>query len=446
MALHGKSGVVRAAHARSSASVPRTASVASESASTAVQTRVAQKQDTVMLNTAAVSVARARRQALSTAGKAVLQQSANTRPTGRVRPQREAVSDATVRSAGCGCGCNGTKKSCGTDVNTDSAQATVSASTGFQAAVMTQLATPSGGRALARARRTALSQDGKAGLKRVAQAAKIAVSMPGQDWQAAITKGATGRQISMQRRLVQSLAGRTGSSSTAEKTRATGRVRVRDVQAAPDKVEVGHTLSGQTVTGTMTDSLKGVTGNEPGSCRAITGTEYVGNEQFVSVCNTRPEPNPPKVGVSSTLREQRVTGTEVGRSERVTGDEPGACRGITGTEYLSAERYAEFCSARPVPPAPKVGVAETAKGRIVSGTTVGRSDKVTGDEPGSDRRLTGTGYMATASLELPSATPRALPVTSRARVVASPAPNTSPPSSTKACAARSPRRIRARSA
>jgi hypothetical protein len=100
--------------------------------------------------------------------------------------------------------------------------------------------------------------------------------------------------------------------------------------------------------------------------------------------------------VSTTSREQRVTGTEVGRSERVTGDEPGACRGITGTEYLSAERYAEFCSSRPAPSPSKVGVSATAKGKNVSGTTVGRSDKVTGNEPGSDRNLTGTGYMTSA--------------------------------------------------
>jgi hypothetical protein len=344
-------------------------------------------------NVSGVSAARARREALSTSGKAALQKTAATRPSGRVRPTQEAVA-AESRPAGCGCGCGGTNPSCGTSVAPS--EAASSEPVQVSAAKISEQAT---GRALARARRAALSQDGKSGIRRVAQATKIAATMPGQDWQAAITKGVTGRQVAMQRRLVQSLAGRdtAASASKAEKTRPAGRMRARDVKAAPTKVEEGHTLSGQTVTGTMTDRLRGVTGNEPGSCRAVTGTEYVGNEQFVSVCNTRPEPNPPKVGVSTTSHEQRVTGTEVGRSQRVTGDEPGACRGITGTEYLSAERYAEFCSTRPQPHPAKVNVSPTPKGKSVSGTTVGRSDKVTGNEFGSDRQLTGTGYMPTAA-------------------------------------------------
>ena len=45
----------------------------------------------------------------------------------------------------------------------------------------------------------------------------------------------------------------------------------------------------------------------------------------------------PKVAISSTLREQRITGTALGRSTKTTGDEPGACRPVTGTEYLSSE-------------------------------------------------------------------------------------------------------------
>ena len=400
MALHGKNGAGKSAPAKARTTTASWIEPVSAAGSTPASRDVASSRaDDQMLmvqlrNASGVNPARARREALSKSGKAALQKTAATRPSGRVRPVHEAAR-AEARSAGCGCGCGGTNPStCGTPAAP--AAAASSEPVQVRAARHGEQAT---GRALARARRTALAQDGKAGLKRVAQATKIAASMPGQDWQAAITKGATGRQISMQRRLVQSLTGRgatSSSTSTADKARPTGRTRNRDVKAPPVKVEEGHTLAGQTVTGTMTDRLLGVTGNEAGSCRAVTGTEYVGNEQFVSVCNTRPEPNPPKVGVSTTSREQRVTGTEVGRSERVTGDEPGACRGITGTEYLSAERYTEFCGSRPAPPAAKVGVSVTAKGKNVSGTTVGRSEKVTGDEPGSDRRLTGTGYMTSA--------------------------------------------------
>jgi hypothetical protein len=338
-------------------------------------------------NTSGVSAARARREALSKSGKAALQKTAATRPSGRMRPTQEAEV-AESRPAGCGCG--GTNPSCGTSVAP--AAAASSEPVRVRAAKISEQAT---GRALARARRAALAQDGKAGLKRVAQATKIAAAMPGQDWQAAIAKGATGRQVAMQHRLVQALAGRAGASKT--ESRPSGRTRARNV-TAPAKVEEGHTLIGQSVTGTMTDRSRKVTGNEPGSCRPVTGTEYVGAEQFDALCDARrPAPNPAKVGVSSTLREHRVSGTEVGRSQKVTGDEPGACRGITGTEYLSAERYAEFCASKPAPAPAKVGVAETAKGEKLSGTLVGRSDKVTGDEPGSDRNLTGTRYMANAA-------------------------------------------------
>lgn len=399
MALHGKAGIVRAAHVRPTASAPR----ASQAAYAPAQDVVAASQATAAyahaVPVANVSVARARREALSTAGKNAVKQTVSARPTGRVRPQREVPLEAVLQKAGCGCGCDGTKPVCNTEASysMQAASNAAVAMTGHQAAGLTPLAVPAGGRAFARARRSALSQDGKAGLKRVAQASKIAVSMPGQDWQAAITKGATGRQVSMQHRRIQSLAGREGSSSsTTEKARPSGRMRVREAQPVPAKVEEGHTLSGQSVTGTMTDRSKKTTGTEPGSCRAVTGTEYVGSEQFDALCNARPEANPPKVGVSTTLREQRITGTEIGRSQRVTGDEPGACRGVTGTEYLSAERYAEFCDARPAPSPAKVGFSVTAKDRNVSGTTVGRSEKVTGNESGSDRQLTGTGYMQSA--------------------------------------------------
>ena len=397
MALHGKSGVTKAA-ARSAATTQAQPMQAQTMSAASVQTN-SPSEDALIAQLRAASspkASRMRREALSTVGKAALAPTA-ARKAGRTRPQREVVQMAAeIKPAGCGCGCNGAPGGCqtpaadsGAEVVSRPAMAQEFAS--VQAAVVAS-AQPTG-RALARARRAALAQDGKSGLKRVAQAVKIAASMPDQDWQAAISKGATGRQVAMQRRLVQSLTGR---ATASEKARPAGRMRARNA-SAPTKVEEGHTLSGQSVTGTSTDRSRKVTGNEPGSCRPVTGTEYVGAEQFDALCNSRPQANPSKVGVGSTLRDRTVTGTEVGRSQKVTGDEPGACRGITGTEYLSAERYAEFCASKPAPAPAKVGVAETRKGEKLSGTMVGRSDKVTGDEQGADRVLTGTGYMSKAA-------------------------------------------------
>ena len=407
MALHGKTGGARTAAGKSTAA-PR-AAAAPSAAPSAVTEPAARVSEAVLIDQLRAAgshqESRARREALSRSGKAALQPSAG-RPSGRVRPTRQtpnlsipiqaAAEEAVVLPAkGCGCGCNGQPGGCG---GTQAQPAAELREAGERSTIPAVAAprsnAPPTGRALARARRVALAQDGKAGLKRVAQATRIAAAMPDRDWQAAITKGATGREVAMQRRLVQSLTGRATVAATGP--RPSGRVRVRQVSPAPAKVEEGHTLSGRPVTGTMVERSKRVTGNEPGSCRAITGTEYIGSEQFDTLCQTRPEAGPAKVGVSSTARELKVTGTEVGRSVKVTGDEVGACHGITGTEYLAAERFDEFCTTRPAPAPAKVGASPTPKGKVITGTQVGVSPKVTGDEPGSDRAITGTGYTLAA--------------------------------------------------
>ncbi len=408
MALHGKTGAGRPTAARQTSAAriepavaPTTAADAAPAAMVAQPVAAAAQVSDVALVEAIraavpVKASRTRRQAMSQVGKAALQPTSG-RPSGRPRPTREAqqapaAAPVPAAATGCGCGCNGAPGGCGaagaTSTGTPAADVRTAAAESLTAT--TRSSEPPTGRALARARRAALAQDGKAGLRRVAQATKIAAAMPGQDWQAAITKGATGRQVAMQRRLVQSLAGKTGTSNGA--TRPSGRMRARLEIPAPPKVEQGHTLSGRPVTGTMAERSPKVTGNEPGSCRPITGTEYIGSEQYTQICNTRAEPGPSKVGVSTTLRSHKVTGTEVGRSAKVTGDEVGACRGITGTEYLSAERYDEFCASRPEPAPAKIGSVQTDKGKTVTGTQVGRSAKVTGDEAGADRQLTGTRY------------------------------------------------------
>ena len=127
-------------------------------------------------------------------------------------------------------------------------------------------------------------------------------------------------------------------------------------------------------------SSQKVTGDEPGTCKSITGTEYISADQALAYCGTN-TPAVRKVGRSQTLGGQPVSGVLVGRSEKVTGDEPGSGRQLTGDQYLGAE-----------PPAPgqapaKVSSLNTLRGIGVTGTHVGRSDKVTGDEPGSCRSI-----------------------------------------------------------
>ena len=404
MALHGKTGVAKT----SSAAAPRPAANRVQSARQEAQAaRTVSASEASILSQARAAAAnngrsasRARREALSTSGKAALQPTAS-RPSGRVRPKAQPVAATSgyvsapaseTKAQGCGCGCNGAKGGCGGDASATSAPVAAMS----PASNVPKKAVESTGRALARARRAALSQDGKAGLKRVAQATKIASSMPGQDWQTAISKGATGRQKAMQRRVVQSLAGKMAPTKAAKESRPAGRMRARCDVPAPAKVEEGHTLSGHEVTGTMVERSKKVTGNEPGSCRAITGTEYIGVEQFDTLCGTRPAPGPNKIGVSHTLGDRKITGTEIGRAANMTGNEPGNCRNVTGDEYLAAERFAEMCSTRPAPAPAKGYLTDTTKGKPVTGTSVMRSEKVTGNEPGSGRAITGTDYAKSA--------------------------------------------------
>ena len=175
----------------------------------------------------------------------------------------------------------------------------------------------------------------------------------------------------------------------APSCRPSGRLR-----PVPKKVEFGTTLSGSLVSGSQVERTMQVTGNEAGTCRTVTGTEYVGSEQFEQFCGTRPEAAAAKVGVSETSRGSLMTGTQVGRSVRVTGDESGSCKTVTGTEYLGSERFDEFCQRRGVAERPeKVAVGSTqGKGMAITGSDEARASRVTGTEPGSSRLITGAQY------------------------------------------------------
>lgn len=93
---------------------------------------------------------------------------------------------------------------------------------------------------------------------------------------------------------------------------------------------------------------------------------------------------PPKVTESTTHGGQIVTGSRIGRGMQVTGDEPGAHLPVSGSQYIGRIDG---------PPArsggPKVGLARTAGGSIVSGTLIRSKVRVTGDEPGGRIAITG---------------------------------------------------------
>ena len=83
-------------------------------------------------------------------------------------------------------------------------------------------------------------------------------------------------------------------------------------------------------------------------------------------------------------RGKKVSGNNVGQIEKVTGNENGADRSLTGTQYM--QRGEDTAPA-------KVAVSKTLRGGSVTGQHIGRSESVTGDEPGSCRNVTGDDYV-----------------------------------------------------
>ena len=324
-------------------------------------------------------LARMRRQAMATEGKV----GAAKRVAVAVRATHVAqAAQAAAQRDEAQCGC-----AAGAD-----AVCACSASASLGVAVQPAKANSAlpNGRVLARARRQTLALEGKVGIQKVVNASRIAATMPDRaDWQTALVQGATGRQLAMQKRIVQSLAGRTEAGHNSGNRSAAGRTRSR---AAAERTEVGHTLSGQAVSGIQVERSSKVTGQEPGTCRNVTGTEYIGMEQYQAWCESKPQPRPPKVGLSQTTgQQQSVSGTEVDPLPRVTGNQTGACLGITGTQYLSAET-ALLCQEQPLQGPHKVSVMSSRGQQSVTGVVVNGGSKVTGNEAGVQRPITGTQY------------------------------------------------------
>jgi hypothetical protein len=239
-------------------------------------------------------------------------------------------------------------------------------------------------RAAALARRDAMSTRGKAGINKngvtTAQTARAA------------NPGLSSRELAIALREQRSKNGKKGEKKSAPCGRQRSSNKKDAAADAHWKVGVSETTQGQTVTGTLVGRSKAVTGDEPSTCRAVTGTEYLGADIFREFCQTDPKKHDRKVVVSSTVHGNQVSGNKIGRGKNVTGDEPGTCKNVTGDQYLGAKQLSEYCGTSNPQSPPGFSIAQTASGNNMTGDNVGRSDKVTGDEPGSGRHLTGTQY------------------------------------------------------
>jgi hypothetical protein len=327
----------------------------------------------------------------------------------------KSSASASPQKKDCGCGCNGERKQDQMSAVAASRSASPSMNLGTNLSSAkpaprnkradAALATKPTGRMLSIARRAALSGRGKNASQSHSSAAGLARQA---------NPKLSGRELAQKVREQRSNNGGAGE----RKSKPSGRVRPRpDLQGATDqpwKVGVTETAMGQRVTGTKVGRSVKTTGDEPSTCRPVTGTEYMGADIFREFCQAEQVPNVAKVRVSPTSHGNRITGNEVGRSSKVTGDEPGTCKQVTGTEYLSPDQYGAFCNTgdaagrnrMPAPSPAKIRIAETRAGMPVSGSLVGRSARVTGDEQGADVRPTGTQYTAPSDIGKELAPPK----------------------------------------
>ncbi len=331
----------------------------------------------------------ARRLAMSSRGKAGVVSSDRTREeTKRLSSSRKVAAntvkpESTDGKSTCGCGCNGEKQECKAQIaNTETSTAINDVS--MIKNIRRQAKKVSSGRAASYARREAMSKRGKAGIS--------AKGLTAAQTARATNPGLSSRELAMTLRDQRSRNGRCGE----KKSEPCGRVRPNKkngaAKDAPWKVGASETTHGQILTGTMVGRSLQVTGDEPSTCRDVTGTDYLGADMFRDFCQTDPVKAVRKVDVTSTVHGNAISGNKIGRGENVTGNEAGSCKSVTGNEYLSSNESEIFCGNKGVASPLKVTATETGNNNILTGSNVGRSEKVTGDEPGSDRLLTGSQY------------------------------------------------------
>jgi len=398
MSTQGKAGIQSASAGRTAA--PRATAAGSQPAAAPTVTA---RPASAAPGAGARAASRARRRAMSERGKAGVPSSDRQRSEilrkggagSAAAPKGGARSDG-----GCGCGCKkgeAAEPAAQTSRVEVAAPAPATPPAGMLPRVQTKvIASPS--RAASMARRRALSSRGKAGVS--------ANGLTAAQTARAANPKLSGRELAQALRAQRSQRGSAGEKKRSEPA---GRRRPRKADSAEKgaadaywKVGVTETSHGQQVTGTVVGRSIKTTGDEPSTCRTITGTEYMGADIFREFCQAEPPAAPPKVRVTSTSHGRFVTGTEVGRSPKVTGDEPGTCKRVTGTDYLSVDQLQGFCGTGVEPTPAKITVSHTAKGKSVTGNNVGRSAKVTGDEPGAARELTGTQVMEPGNGAYPS--------------------------------------------
>jgi len=321
------------------------------------------------------SASRLRRETLASRGKSGDRSSDRQRTKDMAMRNSNAVTAKAISEGKCGCGGDCCKEA---EANVASANSSVvapspSASVApARVARKSKVAASNTGRMLSRARRAAMAGRGKAGLE-AHNKGNSSASLARQ-----ANPDISARDLARVVRETRSKNGSRGSASSAP-----ARAR-RPRNAAEAKA----------ISGTNVSHTEKMTGDEVGLCNSgITGTSYMSSEVFDQFCQSEAPKAPVKVEETSTLSGSRVTsGGKVGSSAVMTGDEAGSCRNVTGVEYLGSEHFSKMCDAAPKATPAKVSYSQTQRGQTVSGPRSNRAENVTGNMKGTCKAVSGTPY------------------------------------------------------
>jgi hypothetical protein len=166
---------------------------------------------------------------------------------------------------------------------------------------------------------------------------------------------------------------------------------------------VGRSLR---VTGDEGGACRPISGSQylaPARRETACGGVGGGTAPAVHLGTDRPDPvTLSKVAVSATWGGQRVTGIDVEHNKRVTGDAPGTCAALTGSQYQGPATIDGACATD----AAKSATARRmlARARLpVTGDTPVLAQAVSGLNRGASRDITGTPYYRPANAEQPAA-------------------------------------------
>lgn len=337
----------------------------STAASTPVSSVASAPRRVVATNSnSAREASRARRAAAAVRGKPALR--STDRQRSEVIRQESKTNDSAKKDCSCGCGGEKAAKPVQSAPSMKLSGSAPSANKRLEKVRMPN----NSSRLNARARRQAMSSKGKMGAD-VHRKGMSSVEVMKQQ-----NPDISSREIARNKRAMCSAV---GSRAVASNGAPKGRQRPNRKNPA--------------TTGTKVANSEKTTGGEAGLCRSVTGTEYFSSDVFDTFCKDKPLVYPQKVQKTETLSGLTVTtGGKVGRSSAVTGDERGSCKSVTGTEYVGREHFDDFCKTKPEPGSAKVSFSQTSRGQVVSGSKPARASGVTGNEAGTCKSVTGTPY------------------------------------------------------